>query len=241
LRNRALQKAALERHFKKTLSQVTPSPEVWGAVREAILAYWQSTERLSAARNKAVEEELATLEHRKQAMIQLRVDNELTPEEYAQQRRDLDLKRTELKIALQDTNAADMSLEPHLRRLDNFITRLPHFWDQFSNITHRQAIQRAVYPLGLMYDRNADAFGTANLSVIFELSRKFRDDKSYLVAGVGRCWNQLLQAISDLARMIEEFESGGGGAATNVVGVAAPGLSMLARQYRGRGDGYKAA
>jgi hypothetical protein len=60
-----------------------------------------------------------------------------------------------------------------------------------------------------------------------------------LLAGVARCWNQLLQGISDLARMIEECESGS--AATNVVGVAESGRPMLSRHYIGRGDGHKAA
>jgi site-specific DNA recombinase len=238
-RDRTIQKAFLETEFKKELSRVTPSLELWDALRQAVLAYWQGTERHTARRSAATNTEIATLQRRKDDLLQLRVDNEITPDEYLKAKRSLELKITEIQLRSPEQAPASIPLEVHLTTVDTFITRLPDLWDRLTQIDHKQALQRVVYPNGMIYDANIRAYGTAILSPLFSLFGQSNAQPSYLVAGVGRYWHQLLNGISNLARIVEEFESGS--AVTSVVGVEEPGSPALSRHYRERTNRYKAA
>ncbi len=109
----------------------------------------------------------------------------ITKDEFLLMRDGLEMRITAFTISRNEANTDELDLEAALAYTTQFIQNFARQWQDMRDVKQKQRLQKLVLPEGIAYDKTTGKFGTAVLSPIFELNRRFSDDESDLVAGPG--------------------------------------------------------
>jgi len=201
----SISREGLETGFCKYLDEMSLSPDAFANFRQKAIAHYRGRHEKEACDSKQFERELAKLTKRKKELLEMRMDCEISKEEYKDFKAIVDKQITRLNVpGTAETDSID--LESIMASSEGLIRDLSGAWKAMAQ-PYKQRLQRVVLPEGVMYQKQTRAFGTAILSPIFGLKRDFSNDLSDFVAGGGQNWNQIIsdiQKLNDIAVAISD-------------------------------------
>ena len=177
-------KDVLEGKFLELLKEVTPKDEFLALFEAVVLDVWKNRKALSTTEREGSEKELKRLCARKEQLVQMRMNDEISKEEFASLKNSIDNQITGFKISQNESLADELDMEAVITFTMQFIRNVSGQWQEM-DVRQKQRLQKLVLPQGVTYNKTAGAFGTAVLSPVFRLSQQFSAKKSDLVAGAG--------------------------------------------------------
>ncbi len=181
----------LEDKFYAFLENITPD-ERFLSMFEAIMLDELKIQKTTAGQEKVnYERQAQRLETQKQQLITMRMNSEISKDEFEETKAGLENQLMGLRVAKNEAETSENSLEVSISCAVQFARNVARQWLDLSDAGERQRLQKLVLPEGIEYDKTSGAFGTAVLSPVFKLFKEFHDGKSDLVALVGRDWHQI--------------------------------------------------
>ena len=180
-----ISKKDLEKKFAAFLERITPDERFLKMFERIVLDEWKG-QHMSAALEKDRYSKMVTkLEERKQQLMQMRMDREISKEEYAEMRDAVENQLTGLGIARNEAQTNESGLEVIIAYGTQFARNIARQWQDLEDPAQLSHLQKLVLPEGITYDKNTGTFGTAVLSPVFKLYQEYKTSKSDLVAGAG--------------------------------------------------------
>jgi site-specific DNA recombinase len=180
---KGIRKLELEREFRAYLNQIAPKDDWLTAFREVVLDAWKDSGHLIGVQVSKYEKEIATLEAKKKTARDMREEGSYTKEEFLERKAELDNEIMAVKISLSETKIDQLDIEAAYDYAVSFIRDLERQWFDISERL-RPRFQKLILPDGISYERGK-GFGTARLGYIFEVNRRFGDEKSPVVDRAG--------------------------------------------------------
>jgi hypothetical protein len=176
-----------------------PDHTVIQRIRGAVIK--ASRERIKS--NDKLGEKLKLERHRLQQqdkqLIQMKIDQLLTNDEFLSHKSILTNRLGELNALAVPEQPGAISLEHQLDEICEPLTRLDATWEEISPAL-KQRFQRLILPAGFAAGR----IGTAQTGCLFSTFRRSDDSKSTLVASESQSWNQLVKEIQAFAAIVRE-------------------------------------
>jgi len=183
-KDKGIQKDVLESKFVELLLTITPREDFLAAFEEIVLDVWRGRKVIFKNDREQYEGDTKKLEVRKERLVQMRMNGEISQEEFANHKNSIDNQITGIKISQNESRTDELDMEAVVTYGTQFIRNVAKQWQEM-NIKQRQRLQKLVLPEGITYDKTAGSYGTAVLSPVFSLNRTFTGAKSELVAGAG--------------------------------------------------------
>lgn len=183
-RNQGIPIKVMERKFIKLLEKITPCEEFLDAFEATVIKYWESEGQVLKIASESYVKELNRLEEKKERLIQMRADKELSLEEFTKAKEAVENKIIGLKVSSNEVKTDEFNIQSDLEYAKLFLKDVARQW-QDMNVDQQQRLQKRIFPNGIIYDRTKEIYRTAILSPIFRLSGQFSINSSDFVAGAG--------------------------------------------------------
>jgi len=193
----------LEARFIQLLCSVAPNPTWLGLFEQAVRRVWATRHQQTAVVKRRVAAERRSLDNRKQRLLEMRLADEITRDEFTRLKQELEGQIAHIQ-ADQTTPPEPFDLDTAIQKARPFLSDLVGTWQNMSEVTQKRQLQHLVFPKGVVYDLSSDTFGTPQLAPIFELFRASDGSASHVVAGVGRYLNQIVQDVKKIVGYCED-------------------------------------
>ena len=180
----AITKGDIEKEFVDYLNRINPDERFLKIFEECVIEVWKNRYSSIEQESDYYKKELARLESRRKELMEMRINQEISKEDFQDMKDKIDNQITGIKISHNETETDKFDLESSIAYATQFISNLSKQWLDMG-IKQQQRLQKVVFPQGLVYDKTTKMFGTAILSPVFRLSGDFVASKSELVAGAG--------------------------------------------------------
>ena len=169
----SVSKDKMHDEFEALLGFVTPSEATLKLFRSQVVKRWQDTHKEQRVQQQELRQALEKLKDRRQRVITLFVDGNLTSPEKLEQtsKIDTEILRTELK--LNEASDEVVSSEVLIDFGINMIQNAPKLW-RIADDLERQRLQTAIFPEGLTYDF-VKGFGTTKTGDLYQSIACFAD------------------------------------------------------------------
>lgn len=204
---RSLSKKVIEDQFIALLERITPQERFLQVFESTVLHAWRNRHMAAKQERQHYETEVKRIETRKEQVIQMRMNGEITKDEFMRLKDGLEMRITALTISQNEAMANELDIEAALTYAVQFLRNLARQW-QDMDIKQKQRLQKLVLPEGIGYDKAIGEFRTAILSPIFELNQRFEAGNSDLVAWIGQNLNRLLTSIQEFMMLGNEMGYG---------------------------------
>ena len=180
----SIKKRDIETKFMELLKQVEPEEKFLKLFEATVLDKWENMQGEVRKEHQNYDRKIKKLEEQKSRLLKMRMDGELTKDEFLEQKEIIENQVTIFRISGNETEIEELDLETAMSYVNQFIFDLARQW-QDMNIRQKQRLQKLVFPKGLKYNIHSGSFGTVTLSLIFRLNREFSGNKSLVVAPTG--------------------------------------------------------
>lgn len=188
-------KDAVESAFARLLDRVTPRPKYLGVLQATVLDVAADMKHRRISDADRSRHRIAELEAKRKRVFEMREDGSYTRETFRERLAALDGELAEARAST--TYHVQQELDPDaLQYATAFLGRLRNEWLAIDPSV-RPRFQKLVLPDGIPYDRER-GFGTAQLSVLLELSQSSGAPRSRLVHLVRVSWNQILDSLTEI-------------------------------------------
>jgi site-specific DNA recombinase len=188
----SIPKNELENNFFQFLKSFSPAQEFIKLFEKIILDVWNDKHQIVRQQKEIYEQNLKLLEAKKGRLTEMRINGELSEEDYIKYKYNIENQIIGLQVSKNEASIEELDLESTISYCRQFLRDTASIWRDMSNPEHKQRLQSLVFPKGVSYDRDGSAFSTAEISIIFALNKEFsgktnktHDSESHLVAGVG--------------------------------------------------------
>lgn len=185
MNKRNITKRELEDKFFAFLEQVTPNNKFLKLFNRIVLDEWKNDHTAVSLERTRHEKTLERLAERRRELSLMRANREITKEEFAALRGEVDNQMAGFTISRNEALTDQFDLESSIAYAEQFIRNVARQWQDLTDPAKKAWLQRLVLPEGITYDKTSGAFGTAVLSPVFKLFADFQLQKSDLVAGAG--------------------------------------------------------
>lgn len=187
----------LHEEFTQFLMSMAPDKRTIQRIRDAVVTASRERTKSNDKLHEKLKLERQRLQQQDKQLIQMKMDQLLTNDEFLSHKSILTNRLGELDaLALPDRTGAD-SLEHQLDEICEPLTRLDATWEEISPAL-KQRFQRLILPAGFAAGR----IGTAQTGCLFSTFRRSDDSESTLVPPTGQFWNQLTMEIQGFAAIV---------------------------------------
>ena len=172
----------LEAKFIALLKRLTPASELVTAFTETVKGEWTQRKGDADAAYTAIQRRLAKAKQRKDRLVDLRLDGELSQAEYSDQNQRLTMDIEAAELELRETESQFLDLEGVLTFAEKIITSPARLWLE-SSLNERQRLQQTFFPDGVTFDGRE--FGTPSSSSFFSLLGSISNRESHLASPTG--------------------------------------------------------
>ncbi len=172
----------LETKFIHLLKQLTPEPELVARFTSEVRDQWKRRQGDAEAEYAVAQERLSHLKDRKDKLIDLRLDREITQAIFKAKDERLNTDIEEAERELRQVESRFLDLEEVLAFAERIITSSARLWLE-SSLDQRQRLQNTFFPGGLTFD--GDEFGTTSSSSFFSLLKGCCEEESQLASPTG--------------------------------------------------------
>ena len=185
--------------FLRFLDTLAPKRAVIDQLFESVAEISQTRSNAERAMRERHSHEAERLKAQQQQLIQMRMENLLTNEEFAHQKSLLAKRLYEIE-AMQSANPSNASdLARLAEEICDPLMNLPATWIDFPPML-KPRFQQLILPRGFAIGR----IGTAQTGHFFSAFQQFELRKSALVAPDGQSWNQLTAELEEFAMLLRE-------------------------------------
>jgi hypothetical protein len=195
----AIARKDLHDTFVNLLRKIIPKENFLKLFEASFLEVWKNKRTYLLLERKRREREVKKLESRKSQLVEMRMNNEISKEEFTKFRDTLDNQIAASQISGNGITAEELDPETAVSQAIEVIQNLVNLWENTRSQGQPHRMQKLVLPDGVVYDKASEQFRTANLSPIFKLKDDFRGEKSDLVAEVGKNLNRIWESVKQLA------------------------------------------
>ena len=178
-------KKDLEEKFAAFLTEITPDEKFLQLFERIVLDEWKGQHMTAALEKEHYEKKVAKLKARKQELMEMRANKEISKEDYAEMCDATENQLTGLGIARNEALTNELDLEASIEYANQFIRNVARQWQDLTDPARKMRLQQLVLPEGIAYDKNTGTFCTAVLSPVFKLYHEYKTTESDLVAGAG--------------------------------------------------------
>jgi hypothetical protein len=176
---------------------MTPDRSAIQRIRDAVATASRERTKSNDKLREKQKLERQRLQQQDKQLIQMRMDQLLTNDEFLSHKSILTIRLGKLDaLAVPDRTGAN-SVEHQLDEICEPLTRLDVTWEEISPAL-KQRFQRLILPAGFAVGR----IGTAQTGCLFSTLRRSDDSKSTWVPPKGQFWNQLTEEIQAFAELI---------------------------------------
>lgn len=197
-------KKILEDKFIELLRQITPKDRILKLFEASVIEVWENRKVATKQEKDHYGQQLRQLEIRKEQLLQMRVNNEISKEEFLKLKDRLENQMTGIKISKNEAQIEELDLEAAVSYTVQFLRNLARLWKDMNDVKQKQRLQRIVLPENITYNKTTETFGTAVLSPLFTLLSEFKGDESDFVAGVGRIWHGLVSDLKEIRALFSK-------------------------------------
>ena len=181
----SISREELEKSFLRLIEKVTPDKKFLRLFEAIIIDEWRNRKTAAIFDRSHHEKEALRVAEKKQRLIEMRANGEITKEEFDRMREGLENQMLTLQISQNEATTGETSLDVQIRYAVQFIPYIARQWQDMTDSAQRKKLARLVLPEGFTYDKTTGTIGTAVLSPIFKLYEECDSSMSHLVAGAG--------------------------------------------------------
>lgn len=152
--------------FQALLERVKPSPYTLKLFKEIVMRRWHLEHLEAQSKRRKIDEEIKTLEDRRQTVIDKNLDGAIDDEMMREQVERIGVRTAELRLTRSDIMEGELEKEIVVDTAIGFISDAGSFWRN-ANIDNKQRFQRMIFPEGISY-KFANGFGTAVMGACYE-------------------------------------------------------------------------
>ena len=201
----AIARKELHDRFLELMRKITPRADFLKLFEASFIEVWSNKRTYVGLEKKRFERELKKLESRRSQLVEMRMNNEISKDEFTKFRDTLDNQIAVLQMSGNEIEIEDLDAETTVSQAIEVIQDIGNLWQESRNPEQPHRLQKLVLPDGVAYDRAAGQFRTAVLAPIFKLNDDFKGQKSDLVAEVGKNLNRIWQSVKLLAEFWREL------------------------------------
>lgn len=179
---KSLKRDVMEADFVALLRYLTPAPELLSEFVGTVRLEWKRRQGDSEAKYKAIQERLGKIRQRKDRLVDLRIDNELSMTEFKEQDARLSKDIEAAQADLRKSESEFLDLEGVLTFAQKIFAIPARLWME-SSLDQKQRLQQLFFPNGLTYD--GKEFGTPSSGSLFSILDGFQTSQSQLASPMG--------------------------------------------------------
>ena len=177
-------KDTLEDAFYKSLQKITPQTKFLKLLERIVIDTYKNQHVLVKQENDNYQRNLSKLETRKKELLEMRIAQEISKDDYKEMKDIVENQITALNISKNEAQIEVFDIEIAIAQATRLIGDIANQWRGMDPI-QKQKLQKLVLPQGITYQKSVGKFGTAILSPVFRLNETFLTNPSGLVAGAG--------------------------------------------------------
>jgi len=189
----------LHDEFTEFLVSITPDRSAIQRIRDAVTAASRERTKSNGKLREKLKLERQRLQQQDKQLIQMKMDQLLTNDEFISHKSILANRLRELDTLEFPDQPETNSVENEIDEICEPLTRLEATWKEIPPAL-KQRFQRLILPAGFVAGR----IGTAQTGCLFSTFRRSDDSKSTLVPRTGQFWNQLAEEIRGFAAIVRE-------------------------------------
>jgi DNA invertase Pin-like site-specific DNA recombinase len=183
--------------FAVFLRSIRPDRTVMQHVLARLVAAAQKRVEVNRVLSERGKLELRRLEQQRDQLIQMRMENLLTTDEFLIQQKRITVRTHELKVAGEPHTIDEDEISELIDEISVPMTNFADTWRTIA-LPLQQRFQRTILPHGFAIGK----IGTAQMSCLFSTFCELTDSKSTLVDPDGQFWNQVAQEIQELSAVL---------------------------------------
>ena len=182
--NRGIARDVLEGEFYNFLQKVTPSEEFLALFKQTVIEVYQTRHSTAQQEKDFYQQEISKLEKKKRELLGMRVEQEISKDEYRELKDSLDNQMASLRVSRNEAEIEELDLEEAITGTNQLIADTANQWWLMES-AQKVRFQKMVLSQGITYQKTTGTFGTAILSCIFKLNEDFQTMPSGHVAEAG--------------------------------------------------------
>ena len=162
-------KSARQMHdlFTDLLSEYTLQPELAEPMQEKMEAMWQEMNKDAFEQNAALKASLSAMEKKIEGLEErYHVEREMNRETFDKFHTKLTAERAEIQRQLTKIGTSISNPQETIRRAVGLSLKLAPSWAS-SDVSNKEHLQKLVFPEGIIYDRENEAFRTGRVNTFF--------------------------------------------------------------------------
>lgn len=180
---KSIKKEEIESAFLDYLGNITPKKKFFDDFEKAVMKVWKRKFEEVNADYLRYEKQLEKLKQHRSGLIDMKAKNLLSDEEFKEEKERITKEIDLNELAMIGSKIEMFDLEATIEYAKQFISDLPRQWFDLG-IENKIRFQKLIFPEGLPYLGN-NKFGTAKLSVFFEINQQLQNQKTSLVGPIG--------------------------------------------------------
>lgn len=181
---RGVSKQLIEQSFYSYLNKITPTEECITSFEQAVVSVWKRKKEAFLQEREQLVKKIQHLENRRSRLVQMRLEGEISKEEFTDMKDYLDNELIVSKGSENSLFLEEKDVELSIHYVTGFARNLSRQWMDMT-IEQKQKLQKLVLPDGIAYNKTTGSYETAVLSPIFRIISDFVGTESELVAGAG--------------------------------------------------------
>ncbi len=202
---KGISKDTIETEFFELLRQIIPKAKYLSIFKESILNVWKERGLQSESERKRHETYRSLLESKRKRIFEMREDGSYSKEEFQSRKAEIEKEIATSQIALKSLQIDEFDITKAFTYAIEFIGSVGQKWLKLP-LLFQTRFQKLVFPEGIPYLKN-EGFGTAKMSIIFELISNFRNQKSFNVYLTESSWNQITEELEKWNDLIREYNT----------------------------------
>ena len=181
---RFIPKETLEQNFIEFLKEASPKPKYEKIFKAIMIDVWQSNYKKLDSENTRIRKEVEVLETERQRVFDLHRAHKYNDQEFLDQKDHINLKIQQKKLLLEEKRIEEFNMEEALDYCFRFVRESAKTWLELADLPLQRArFQQQIFPEKITFD--GEKFGTAKMSLIYELNKQAGNEKSNLVTPRG--------------------------------------------------------
>ena len=161
--------------FGELLNDYTLDPQLLPFLQEQLTETYESYNETDMQLGMGIKSEVTALTKKIETVEEGNALKEIEKDVYLRLKTKYKDEKLKLEKKLQEMDSEISNLEECLEFCLNFSSNLHSVWE-LSNYAMKQKVQNAVFPEGILYDRQIDGFRTSDVNLIFQLNHYFSEN-----------------------------------------------------------------
>lgn len=200
----SIPRATLEQLFVEHLEAITPNPAFEELFKAIVLDVWKRNYQELDRQSQHVRKLIQKLESDRQEVFNLHRQKKYTDDEFLEQKNLINTQIESKQKQLSESVVDGLDMDAALDQCFDFVRNTSKLWLE-SDYQAKIQLQRTVFPKAIEFD--GQKFGTAKMSLVYQLNQEYDGTKSSLAALVGNQWNQIIATLWSFVNITTAIES----------------------------------